>query len=155
MAKQKRSNAIGRILLYIRKYWAFVGFSLLLAVVSVAASLVIPVLVGNAIDHMLEAGQVDFDMVGKYLLAVLICTLVSGFSHWLMSQMNNRITYRVSRDIRNEAFRHIQELPLSYLDCHPQGDIVSRVITDVDTFADGLLMGFTQLFTGIMTILGT
>lgn len=155
MAKQKRSNAIGRILLYIRKYWAFVGFSLLLAVVSVAASLVIPVLVGNAIDYMVEAGRVDFDMVGKYLLAVLICTLVSGFSHWLMSQMNNRITYRVSRDIRNEAFRHIQKLPLSYLDKFSQGDLVSRIVADVDTFSDGLLMGFTQFFSGVMTILGT
>ena len=155
MADQKRSNAIHRILLYIRKYWVFVGLSLLLAVVSVAASLVIPVLVGNAIDHMIEAGKVDFDRVSKYLLAVLVCTFVSGFAHWLMSQMNNRITYRVSRDIRNEAFAHIQKLPLSYLDRFPQGDLVSRVVADVDTFSDGLLMGFTQFFSGVMTILGT
>ena len=155
MAKQKQSNAIGRIALYIRKYWAFVGFSLLLAVVSVATSLVIPVLVGNAIDYMVEAGRVDFDMVGKYLLAVLVCTLVSGFAHWLMSQMNNRITYRVSRDIRIAAFKHIQKLPLSYLDKFSQGDLVSRIVADVDTFSDGLLMGFTQFFSGVMTILGT
>ncbi len=152
---QKKSAAICRILVYIRKYWAFVGLSLLLAVVSVAASLAIPVLVGNAIDHMLEAGKVDFDKVGKYLTAVLICTFVSGFAHWLMSQMNNRITYRVSRDIRNEAFTHIQKLPLSYLDKFSQGDLVSRIVADVDTFTDGLLMGFTQFFSGVMTILGT
>lgn len=155
MAKQKQDSAIRRILLYIRKYWFFVGMSLLLAVVSVAVSLAIPVLVGNAIDHMLEAGKVDFDKVGQYLIAVLICTFISGFAHWLMSQMNNRITYRVSRDIRNEAFRHIQKLPLSYLDRFPQGDLVSRVVADVDTFSDGLLMGFTQFFSGVMTILGT
>lgn len=155
MAKQKQDSAIRRILLYIRKYWFFVGMSLLLAVVSVAVSLAIPVLVGNAIDHMLEAGKVDFDKVGQYLIAVLICTFISGFAHWLMSQMNNRITYRVSRDIRNEAFRHIQKLPLSYLDKFPQGDLVSRVVADVDTFSDGLLMGFTQFFSGVMTILGT
>lgn len=152
---QKQSAAICRILLYIRKYWAFVSLSLLLAVVSVAVSLVIPVLVGNAIDYMLEAGKVDFEKVGFYLTVVLICAVTSGCAHWLMSQMNNRITYRVSRDIRNEAFAHIQKLPLSYLDQFSQGDIVSRIVVDVDTFADGLLMGFTQFFSGIMTILGT
>ena len=156
MAKnQKQSAAIRRILLYIRKYWIFVCLSLLLAVISVAVSLAIPVLVGNAIDHMLEAGKVDFVKVGQYLTAVLVCTLVSGLAHWLMSQMNNRITYRVSRDVRNEAFAHIQKLPLSYLDTFSQGDLVSRVVVDVDTFSDGLLMGFTQFFSGVMTILGT
>ncbi len=152
---QKKSTAIGRILRYIRKYWAFVCLSLLLAVVSVAASLVIPVLVGNAIDSMIDVGKVDFEKVSKYLIAVLVCTLLSGFAHWLMSQMNNCITYRVSRDIRNEAFRHIQKLPLSYLDKFSQGDLVSRVVVDVDTFSDGLLMGFTQFFSGVITILGT
>ena len=110
---------------------------------------------GNAIDYMIEAGKVDFGKVSFYLTAVLICTGISAVSHWLMSQMNNRITYRVSRDIRNEAFRHIQKLPLSYLDKFSRGDIVSRVIVDVDTFSDGLLMGFTQFFSGVMTILGT
>jgi len=153
--KHKKTAVIGRILRYIRKYWVFVCLSLLLAVVSVAASLAIPVFVGNAIDYMLEAGKVDFGKVGIYLTAVLACTGVSAFAHWLMSQMNNRITYRVSRDIRIAAFRHIQKLPLSYLDKFSQGDIVSRVIVDVDTFSDGLLMGFTQFFSGVMTILGT
>ena len=127
----------------------------MLTVFSVAFSLAIPVLVGNAIDYMIEAGKVDFGKVSFYLTAVLICTGISAVSHWLMSQMNNRITYRVSRDIRNEAFRHIQKLPLSYLDKFSRGDIVSRVIVDVDTFSDGLLMGFTQFFSGVMTILGT
>ncbi|MBE6983721.1 MAG: ABC transporter ATP-binding protein [Ruminococcaceae bacterium] len=153
--KQKKSAVIVQILRYIRTYWALVCLSLLLAVVSVVSSLAIPVLVGYAIDYMIEAGKVDFEMVGLFLIISLICTGISAFAHWLMSQMNNRITYRVSRDIRNAAFRHVQKLPLSYLDRFSQGDIVSRVIVDVDTFADGLLVGFTQLFSGIMTILGT
>ena len=153
--KQTKSAVICRILRYIRKYRVFVCLSLLLAVVSVVGSLAIPVLVGSAIDFMIETGRVDFGKVSMYLCAVLACTGISAFAQWLMSQMNNRITFRVSRDIRNEAFRHIQKLPLSYLDQFSQGDIVSRVIVDVDTFADGLLMGFTQFFTGVITILGT
>ena len=118
-------------------------------------SLYIPILVGNAIDCIVDMGKVDFSRMWIYLRSVILCALAAAFAQWLMSQINNRMTYNVTRDIRNEAFRHIQQLPLSYLDKHPQGDVVSRVISDVDTFADGLLMGFTQLFTGIMTILGT
>ncbi len=152
---QKKSTVIVRILRYIRAYWALVCLSLFLAVVSVVSSLAIPVLVGNAIDYTVEAGQVDFEKIGFFLLVSLICTGISASAHWLMSQMNNRITYRVSRDIRDAAFRHIQRLPLSYLDRFSQGDIVSRVIVDVDTFADGLLMGFTQFFSGVITIFGT
>ncbi len=156
MADKKNKNAvIGRILQYIRAYWGLVCLSLLLAVVSVISSLAIPVLVGNAIDYMIEIGRVDFEKVALYLTVSLACTGISVAAHWLMSQMNNRITYRVSRDIRDAAFRHIQKLPLSYLDKFSQGDIVSRVIVDVDTFADGLLMGFTQFFSGAITILGT
>lgn len=152
---QKKSTVIVRILRYIRSYWVLVCLSLFLAVVSVVSSLAIPVLVGNAIDYTIEAGQVDFEKIALFLLISLICTGISTSAHWLMSQMNNRITYRVSRDIRDSAFRHIQKLPLSYLDRFSQGDIVSRVIVDVDTFADGLLMGFTQFFSGVITILGT
>jgi ATP-binding cassette subfamily B protein len=152
---QKKSTVIVRILRYIRSYWVLVCMSLFLAVVSVVSSLAIPVLVGNAIDYTVEAGQVDFEKIGLFLLVSLICTGISTSAHWLMSQMNNRITYRVSRDIRDAAFRHIQRLPLCYLDRFSQGDIVSRVIVDVDTFADGLLMGFTQFFSGVITILGT
>ena len=152
---QKKTAVIGRILQYIRKYLGFVCLSVFLAVLSVVGSLAIPVFIGNAIDYMIDAGTVDFGTVSAYLCAVLACAGISAFAQWLMSQMNNRITFRVSRDIRNEAFRHIQKLPLSYLDQFSQGDIVSRVIVDVDTFADGLLMGFTQFFTGVLTILGT
>ena len=144
-----------KVLMRIKRYWAGLAASLLLAAVYVVMSLYIPVLVGEAIDCIVDAGQVDFAAMGAYLRDVAICAVVAALSQWVMSQINNRMTYQVTRDIRDEAFRHIQVLPLSYLDRHPQGDIVSRVISDVDTFADGLLMGFTQLFTGVMTILGT
>lgn len=144
-----------KVLRRIRRYWGSLLASLILATLYVVMTLYIPILVGNAIDCIVEAGRVDFAAMAGFLRGVLICAGVAAVSQWLMSELNNRMTYRVTRDIRNEAFCHIQKLPLSYLDAHPQGDIVSRVIADVDTFADGLLMGFTQLFTGIMTILGT
>ena len=151
----KKSNVITKVLLRVKRYWFLLILSVLLAAVHVLTNLYIPVLVGFAIDHIIAAGQVDFQMVIHYLRQILICAAVGALSQWVMSQMNNRITYHVTRDIRNEAFSHIQQLPLSYLDSHPHGDLVSRVIADVDTFADGLLMGFTQFFTGILTILGT
>ena len=151
----KKSNVITKVLLRVKRYWLLLILSVLLAAVHVVTNLYIPVLVGFAIDHIIAAGQVDFQMVIYYLQQILICAAVGALSQWIMSQMNNRITYHVTRDIRNEAFEHIQQLPLSYLDSHPHGDLVSRVISDVDTFADGLLMGFTQFFTGILTILGT
>ena len=144
-----------KVLLRIRRYWPTLIAAILLATLNVVMTLYIPILVGNAIDCIVEAGRVDFPLMGEYLQKVLLCAVIAAFSQWLMSELCNRMTYQVTRDIRNEAFRHIQVLPLSYLDGHPQGDLVSRVIADVDTFADGLLMGFTQLFTGIMTILGT
>ena len=144
-----------KVLHRIRRYWGSLILSLLLATLYVVLTLYIPILVGSAIDCIVEAGRVDFAAMSVYLRGVLICAGVAAVSQWLMNELNNRMTFKVTRDIRNEAFRHIQKLPLSYLDAHPQGDIVSRVIADVDTFADGLLMGFTQLFTGIMTILGT
>ena len=144
-----------KVLHRIRSYWASLIASLMLATIYVVMTLYIPILVGSAIDCIVDAGRVDFAAMAGYLRGVVICAGVAAAAQWLMSELNNRMTYQVTRDIRNEAFRHIQKLPLSYLDAHPQGDIVSRVIADVDTFADGLLMGFTQLFTGIMTILGT
>ena len=144
-----------KVLHRIRRYWASLIASLMLATIYVVMTLYIPILVGSAIDCIVEAGRVDFAAMAGYLRGVVICAGVAAAAQWLMSELNNRMTYQVTRDIRNEAFRHIQKLPLSYLDAHLQGDIVSRVIADVDTFADGLLMGFTQLFTGIMTILGT
>ena len=144
-----------KVLHRIRRYWVSLIASLVLATVNVVMSLYIPILVGTAIDCIVDAGHVDFAQMSVHLRNVLICAIVAGAAQWLMSELNNRMTFRITRDIRNDAFVHIQKLPLSYLDAHPQGDIVSRVIADVDTFADGLLMGFTQLFTGVMTILGT
>ena len=144
-----------KVLRRIRRYWMGLVASLLLATLYVIMSLYIPILVGNAIDCIIDAGRVDFTAMWGYLRNVAICAAVAALAQWLMNQINNHMTYGVTRDIRNEAFRHIQVLPLSYLDKQPQGDVVSRVTADVDTFADGLLMGFTQLFTGVMTILGT
>lgn len=156
MSNPKDQTVILRkVLLRLRRYWVSMIASLLMATVSVAMSLYIPILVGQAIDHIIGAGQVDYAAVTFKLLGVAICAGISALAQWLMSVMNNRVTYRVTRDIRDEAFIHIQSLPLKYLDSHPHGDLVSRVVSDVDTFADGLLMGFTQLFTGLMTILGT
>ena len=152
----KQQIAIFKKILWRLKRYAFalIG-SLILATVYVAMSLYIPILVGKAIDCIVDAGKVDFVAMGSELVGVAICALIAGLSQWIMNEMNNRITYNVTRDIRDEAFRRIQSLPLSYLDSHRQGDLVSRVISDVDSFADGLLMGFTQLFTGVMTIVGT
>ena len=152
---EKQTATLKKVLRRIRKYWGAMLLSLVLATVNVVMSLYIPVLVGDAIDGIIDAGQVDFALVWNYLWGVIVCALIAAVSQWLMNEMNNRVTYRVTRDIRREAFRHIQVLPLSYLDSHPHGDLVSRVVSDVDTFADGLLMGFTQLFTGVMTIVGT
>ena len=150
-----QTTVLKKVLRRIRRYWVSLIASLVLATINVVMSLYIPILVGTAIDCIIDAGHVDVAQMAVHLRNVLICAIVAGAAQWLMSELNNRMTYQVTRDIRNEAFEHIQKLPLSYLDAHPQGDIVSRVIADVDTFADGLLMGFTQLFTGIMTILGT
>ena len=151
----KSKTALKKVLLRVKKYWPALALSLILATVYVAMSLYIPILIGRAIDCMIDAGRVGFDSIWKLLTQTLACALIAGVSQWVMNEMNNRITYRVTRDIRCEAFAHIQQLPLSYLDVHPHGDIVSRTVGDVDTFADGLLMGFTQLFTGVMTIAGT
>ena len=154
MAKNQ-NIVLKKVLHRIKPYHLAVLLSLVLATAQVAMTLYIPILVGNAIDSIVDAGRVDFETMGFYLSRVLLCTAVAALSQWIMSEVNNYVTFRVTRDIRNEAFAHIQVLPLSYLDSHPQGDLVSRVVSDVDTFADGLLMGFTQLFTGVMTILGT
>ena len=155
MAKGNQGTVLKKVLLRIRPYWPAMAASLALAVAYVIMTLYIPILVGQAIDCIIEAGRVDFEAVKAYLGRMLLCAGVAAVSQWVMSELNNRVTYQVTRDIRNEAFRHIQVLPLSYLDGHPHGDVVSRVVADVDTFADGLLMGFTQLFTGVMTIVGT
>ena len=152
---KNQKDVLKKVLRYVRPYSVALIGSLLLALVYVVMSLYIPILVGQAIDFMIDKGAVEFEPLSVRLVQVGICALVAALAQWLMSQINNFVTFRVTRDIRDEAFRHIQVLPLSYLDSHSQGDTVSRVISDVDTFADGLLMGFTQLFTGIMTIAGT
>ena len=148
-------TTLKKVLYRIRRYWPSLAATVILATVNVVMSLYIPILVGNAIDCIVDQGQVDFSAMGMYLGQVVLCAAIAALAQWVMNELCNRMTYQVTRDIRDEAFRHIQVLPLSYLDKHPQGDLVSRVIADVDTFADGLLMGFTQLFTGVMTILGT
>ena len=155
LTPEQRKATLTRVLHKIRPYSLFVVCSLIVAAVSVAAQLYIPILCGDAIDLMLGKGNVDFAGVGRIIVEVLVVALVAAFAQWLLSVCNNRITFSVSRDLRNEALRKIQTLPLSYLDSHPSGDIVSRMVADVDTFADGLLMGFTQLFSGVLTILGT
>ena len=155
LTPQQRKATLNRVLHKIRPYSAFVVCSLLVAAVSVAAQLYIPILCGDAIDKMLGKGNVDLAGVLRIAVSILVVAAVAALAQWLLSVCNNRITFSVSRDLRNEALRKIQTLPLSYLDGHPSGDIVSRMVADVDTFADGLLMGFTQLFSGILTIFGT
>ena len=155
LTPQQRKATLNRVLHKIRPYSAFVVCSLLVAAVSVAAQLYIPILCGDAIDKMLGKGNVDLSGVLRIAVSILVVAAVAALAQWLLSVCNNRITFSVSRDLRNEALRKIQTLPLSYLDSHPSGDIVSRMVADVDTFADGLLMGFTQLFSGILTIFGT
>lgn len=144
-----------RVWKHIRKYWFYMVCSLFFAAVSVAAQLYVPILTGNAIDFMIGAGKVDFGAVWSVLKVILAATAITAVSQWIFGICNNKITYSVSRDLRNAAIAKIQKLPVSYLDAHPTGDLVSRVIADVEQFADGLLMGFTQFFTGLLTILGT
>ena len=155
LTPEQRKATLRRVLEKIRPYRFFVGCSLMVAAVSVAAQLYIPILCGSAIDLMLGKGRVDFAGVMQIILQIVAVAILAAFAQWLLSVCNNRITFSVSRDLRNAALQKIQTLPLSYLDSHPSGDIVSRMIADVDTFADGLLMGFTQLFSGLLTIFGT
>lgn len=156
--KNKRSGQMAtmkKVLNYIRKYWLLVGLSLLLAAVTVVLTLYVPILTGDAVDLLLGKGAVDFAAVFAIMKKIGIAILATAIAQWVMNTCNNHITYHVVKDIREDAFRRLEILPLKYLDAHAYGDIVSRVIADVDTFADGLLMGFTQLFTGVLTIIGT
>ena len=138
-----------------KPYWALVALSILLSAVIVALTLYVPVLIGRAIDHIIGPGKVDFAAILPLLLRIGVIVAATAAVQWLVNSINNKITYQVVRDVRDQAFRHLQVLPLSYIDSHPVGGIVSRVIADVDQFADGLLLGFAQLFTGAATILGT
>ena len=162
MANEKKKPSIAsqgavmrRVLRYIGPHVSLVVLSLALCLISVALTLYVPILVGRAVDCIVGPNAVDFAALKPILLTIAVCIVVTAAAQWLMNALHNRITYDTVRDIRRDAFAHIQNLPLSYLDAHPTGDTVSRMIADVDTFADGLLMGFTQLFSGVMTILGT
>lgn len=153
--KYSVKKTFGRTLKYIKKYMALVILSFLCAAVSVVATLYAPILTGNAIDLIIEPGKVYFDDIKVIIIKLFVVIAITVISQWLMNICNNQITYCVSRDIRIDAFNHLEELPLAYIDSHQHGDIVSRIISDIDQFADGLLMGFTQLFSGIATIVGT
>lgn len=157
MSKLGRANAgtVKRVIQYIKKYMFLVVLSFICASIAVASTLYAPILTGRAIDLILGPGNVDFDGIKKIIFEFVIVVAITMISQWLMNIINNHITYSVVRDIRIEAFNHLEELPLSYIDSHRHGDIVSRIVADIDQFADGLLMGFTQLFTGVVTILGT
>ena len=153
--KEKQIATIKRILTYIKQYRFWVAASLILAVITVATTLYAPILVGDGVDLIVEKGLVDFPGLLVILEKVAVVIAITGLSQWLMNHINNKITYRVVKDIRTKAFDRLEELPLSYVDSHRHGDIISRIIADIDQFSEGLLMGFTQLFTGVMTILGT
>ena len=153
--KHTSSWALRRVLKSLRRYLPLLLVSLLLAAASVAGTLYIPILVGDAIDQIVGPGQVDFAAVGSLAVKIAVLAGLTAILQWVMTAIHNRVCFCVTRDVRRQAFSHLQRLPLSYLDSHPSGDIVSRMVADVDTFADGLLMGFTQLFSGVLTILGT
>lgn len=150
-----QKGTLKKVLKYVQRHGFFMVLSILFAAITVALTLYTPILIGDAIDLIVGKGQVDFAGIAAILIKTGIIIGITALIQWLMNTINNRITYHVVRDIRNEAFRKIEILPLSYIDAHPYGDIVNRVIADADQFADGLLMGFTQLYTGIVTILGT
>lgn len=153
--KIRQKETLYKVLRYIKKYWFYLILSVLLAALSVVLTLYVPILTGDAIDYIIAEGLVDFAPILAILKKMAVVILITGVAQWVMNICNNKMTYHVVRDIRVEAFEKIERLPLSYLDSHSYGDIVSRVIADVDQFADGLLMGFTQFFTGVVTILGT
>ncbi len=148
-------RTIARILRYIKKYLHLVIISVILAAVTVVLTLYLPILTGDAVDHIVGQGEVDWASLLSTLKLMCILIMLTALSQWLMNHINNIVTFRVVEDIRTKAFNHVEELPVSYLDKHPAGDLTSRIITDIDQFSQGLLMGFTQLFTGVLTILGT
>ena len=153
--KVDSQKTLKRILLYIRPYTALVILSLLLSALTVGLTLYIPILTGRGVDCIVGEGQVDFKGLMAVITGILISIAITAAAQWIMNHINNKITYRIVRDLRTQAFGHLQELPLSYVDRHSSGDLLSRVITDIDQFSDGLLLGFTQLFTGVATIVGT
>ncbi len=161
MAKEKKMSkgmqlaTLKKVLHYLKNYTFSITVSVILALIIVLLTLYIPILVGDAIDHIIAPGNVDFVQIKGYLWKVAFCAAGTALAQWIMDTLNNRVTFSIIRDMRAKAFRKLQSLPLSYLDSNPSGDLVSRIISDVDQFSDGLLMGFTQAFTGIATIIGT
>ena len=153
--RSEQSETLKKVLRYLKRYWFFLALSFGLAAITVASTLYIPLLTGDAVDCVIGKGQVDFTGVFAVLKRMVMVIGVTAVAQWGMNICNNKMTYQIVRDIRNEAFAKLEILPLKYLDGHPSGEVVSRIIADVDQFADGLLMGFTQLFTGVLTIVGT
>ena len=154
-AAGKRKSTMKKVWYYLKNYRFLLIVSVVMAAVTVAGTLYVPILVGDAIDYIIKKGQVDFMAIAGILEKGAVVIVFTGAAQWIMNVCNNHITFHVTRDIRNEAMKKIEKLPLKYIDGHSYGDVVSRVIADVDQFADGLLMGFTQFFTGVVTILGT
>ena len=155
VVNENQKSTLRKVLRYIRRYWGYLGASIILAAVTVALTLYLPILIGQAVDRIVGKGAVDFAGIFVIRRKMAVIIGLTAVAQWMMNACNNKITYNVIRDIRTEAFEKIEKLPLKYLDAHSYGEIVSRVIADVDQFADGLLMGFTQFFTGIVTIFGT
>ena len=153
--RSEQSETLKKVLRYLKRYWFFLALSFGLAAITVASTLYIPLLTGDAVDCVIGKGQVDFAGIFAVLKRMVMVIGVTAVAQWGMNICNNKMTYQIVRDIRNEAFAKLEILPLKYLDGHPSGEVVSRIIADVDQFADGLLMGFTQLFTGVLTIVGT
>ncbi|MEF2806185.1 MAG: ABC transporter ATP-binding protein [Massilistercora timonensis] len=151
----KNRQTLRRILRYIRPYWPLVILSLLLSALTVGLTLYVPILTGRGVDYIIGKDQVDFTGLLAVITGILIAVAVTAVAQWIMNHINNKITYRVVRDLRVQTFDHLEELPLSYVDRHASGDLISRIVTDIDQFSDGLLLGFTQLFTGVATIVGT
>lgn len=154
-SQKTSSQTVKKVIIRIKKYWVFLILSIIMATITVASSLYVPILVGNAIDYIIGPSNVNFRLIAQILAEIGVVIGITALSQWIMNICNNKITYHVTRDIRDEAIEKIEHLPLKYIDVHSYGEIVSRVIADVDQFADGLLMGFTQFFSGVMTILGT
>ncbi len=153
--KKLKNSSFGKILSYVKRFKGLLFLSLLCAFVSVVLTLYVPIAIGETIDFIIDKGQVDFKAITEMLIRISIASIIAVLAQWVQGVINNKITYGVVQNIRNDAFSRLQSLPVSYSDTHPHGDIVSRIITDADQFSDGLLMGFSQLFTGILTIFGT
>ncbi|WP_443770603.1 ABC transporter ATP-binding protein [Anaerostipes sp.] len=153
--KAKKQKTLQRIFIYMRPYILLILSSLFLAVVTVVLTLYIPILTGHGVDMIVSKGHVNFKGLYRIIRTIILCIAITAVGQWLMNHINNQITYRIGKDLRIQAFEHLQKLPLSYIDDHSSGDLISRIVTDIDQFTDGLLLGFTQLFTGVITIVGT